>query len=104
MRQAIFTTYPVWVTCGRRPGKNFFTLLHWLGAVTYPARWCGAVRLAAGLNAVVHARPPLGVAGLQGSDRNGKFIFGALGIFALKLKLHRTWCGWRPRFQRHDCR
>jgi hypothetical protein len=40
----------------------------------------------------------------QGSDRNGKFIFGALGIFALKLKLHRTWCGWRPRFQRHDCR
>jgi hypothetical protein len=75
-----------------------------IGWVRSRIRPVGAVRLAAGLNAVVHARPPLGVAGLQGSDRNGKFIFGALGIGALKLKLHRTWCGWRPRFQRHDCR
>jgi len=30
------------VTCGRRPGKNFLTLLqHWSGAVTCPACWCG---------------------------------------------------------------
>ena len=71
------------------------------GHVSGPLVRCG---WPLGLNAVVHARPPLGVAGLQGSDRNGKFIFGALGIGALKLKLHRTWCGWRPRFQRHDCR
>ena len=28
----------LWVTCGRRPGKNFLTLLqHWSGAVTCPA-------------------------------------------------------------------
>ena len=27
-----------WVTCGRRPGKNFLTFLqHWSGAVTCPA-------------------------------------------------------------------
>jgi len=32
----------VWVTCGRRPGKNFLTFLqHWSGAVTCPACWCG---------------------------------------------------------------
>jgi uncharacterized oxidoreductase len=30
--------YLDWVTCGRRPGKNFLTLLqHWSGAVTCPA-------------------------------------------------------------------
>src|SRR5262249_40130327 len=29
---------PLWVTCGRRLGKNFLTLLqHWSGAVTCPA-------------------------------------------------------------------
>jgi len=59
-----------------------------------------AARLAAGLNVVVNAQPPLGVAGILGSDRakdrNGKFIFGALGIGALKLKLRRTWCGSGP--------
>jgi hypothetical protein len=28
----------LWVTCGRRPGKNFLTFLqHWSGAVTCPA-------------------------------------------------------------------
>ena len=28
----------LWVTCGRRPGKCFLTLLqHWSGAVTCPA-------------------------------------------------------------------
>jgi hypothetical protein len=31
-----------WVTCGRRPGKNFLTFLqHWSGAVTCPACRCG---------------------------------------------------------------
>jgi hypothetical protein len=31
-----------WVTCGRRLGKNFLTLLqHWSGAVTCPACLCG---------------------------------------------------------------
>jgi len=33
---------PLWVTCGRRLGKNFLTFLqHWSGAVTCPACWCG---------------------------------------------------------------
>src|SRR5262245_25074342 len=33
---------PRWVTCGRRLGKNFLTLLqHWSGAVTCPACLCG---------------------------------------------------------------
>src|SRR5215813_11727898 len=33
---------PLWVTCGRRLGKNFLTLLqHWSGAVTCPACLCG---------------------------------------------------------------
>jgi len=41
-----------------------------------------------------NAQQPLGVAGIQASDRaidrSGKLIFGALGIGALKLKLHRA--------------
>jgi methylenetetrahydrofolate/methylenetetrahydromethanopterin dehydrogenase (NADP+) len=41
-----------------------------------------------------NAQPPLGVAGIEATDkakdRNGKLTFGALGIGALKLKLHRT--------------
>ena len=41
----------VWVTCGRRHGKNFLTLLqHWSGAVTCPACFCGGC--AAGPNAL----------------------------------------------------
>src|SRR5262245_14377087 len=36
------TACPLWVTCGRRLGKNFLTLLqHWSGAVTCPACLCG---------------------------------------------------------------
>jgi len=32
----------LWVTCGRRLGKNFLTVLqHWSGAVTCPACLCG---------------------------------------------------------------
>lgn len=41
-----------------------------------------------------NAQPPLGVAGIDANDkakdRGGKLTFGALGIGALKLKLHRT--------------
>jgi methylenetetrahydrofolate/methylenetetrahydromethanopterin dehydrogenase (NADP+) len=44
-----------------------------------------------------NAQPPLGVAGIEATDkakeRNGKLIFGALGIGALKLKLHRACIG-----------
>ena len=36
LRKASFSTASV--TCGRRPGKDFLTLLqHWSGAVTCPA-------------------------------------------------------------------
>jgi methylenetetrahydrofolate/methylenetetrahydromethanopterin dehydrogenase (NADP+) len=44
-----------------------------------------------------NAQPPLGVAGIEATDkakdRNGRLIFGALGIGALKLKLHRACIG-----------
>jgi hypothetical protein len=44
-----------------------------------------------------NAQPPLGVAGIEATDkakeRSGKLIFGALGIGALKLKLHRACIG-----------
>jgi hypothetical protein len=55
-------TCPLWVTCGRRPGKNFLTFLqHWLGAVT--CRPVDAARVAAGPNA------------LRGSGPNRKHAF-----------------------------
>jgi hypothetical protein len=45
------------------------------------------------LLADVNAQPPLGIEGIEatdkGKDRNGKLAFGALGIGGLKLKLHR---------------
>jgi hypothetical protein len=45
------------------------------------------------LLADVNAQPPLGVEGIEatdkGKDYNGKLAFGALGIGGLKLKLHR---------------
>jgi methylenetetrahydrofolate/methylenetetrahydromethanopterin dehydrogenase (NADP+) len=51
-----------------------------------------------------NAQPPLGVAGIETTDkardRSGKLIFGALGIGALKLKLHRTCIG--RLFERSD--
>jgi methylenetetrahydrofolate/methylenetetrahydromethanopterin dehydrogenase (NADP+) len=41
----------------------------------------------------VNAQPPLGIEGTEatdkGKERNGKIVFGALGIGGLKLKLHR---------------
>jgi hypothetical protein len=40
----------LWVTCGRRLGKDFLTFSSWSGAVTCPACWCGMV--AAGPNAL----------------------------------------------------
>jgi methylenetetrahydrofolate/methylenetetrahydromethanopterin dehydrogenase (NADP+) len=44
-----------------------------------------------------NAQPPLGVAGIEATDkakdRDGKLTFGALGIGALKLKLHRACIG-----------
>jgi len=49
------------------------------------------------LLADVNAQPPLGVEGIEatdkGKDYNGKLAFGALGIGGLKLKLHRACIG-----------
>jgi hypothetical protein len=49
------------------------------------------------LLADVNAQPPLGIEGVEtgdkGKDRNGKLVFGALGIGGLKLKLHRGCIG-----------
>src|SRR6478672_7110022 len=49
------------------------------------------------LIADVNAQPPLGIEGIEatdkGKERNGKIIFGALGIGGLKLKLHRACVG-----------
>jgi methylenetetrahydrofolate/methylenetetrahydromethanopterin dehydrogenase (NADP+) len=51
-----------------------------------------------------NAQPPLGVAGIEATDkakdRGGKLAFGALAIGALKLKLHRTCIG--RLFERSD--
>jgi hypothetical protein len=45
----------------------------------------------------VNAQPPLGLEGLEatdkGKERDGKICFGALGIGGLKLKLHRACIG-----------
>lgn len=49
------------------------------------------------LVADVNAQPPLGIEGIEatdkGKDRHGKLAFGALGIGGLKLKLHRACIG-----------
>lgn len=49
------------------------------------------------LLADVNAQPPLGIEGIEatdkGKDRHGKIAFGALGIGGLKLKLHRACIG-----------
>ena len=49
------------------------------------------------LLADVNAQPPLGIEGIEatdkGKDRYGKLAFGALGIGGLKLKLHRACIG-----------
>ncbi|HEU4476223.1 MAG TPA: NADP-dependent methylenetetrahydromethanopterin/methylenetetrahydrofolate dehydrogenase [Methyloceanibacter sp.] len=49
------------------------------------------------LLADVNAQPPLGIEGVEVTDkakeRSGKIVFGALGIGALKLKLHRGCIG-----------
>jgi hypothetical protein len=49
------------------------------------------------LLADVNAQPPLGIEGLEatdkGKERHGKLSFGALGIGGLKLKLHRGCIG-----------
>ena len=46
------------------------------------------------LLADVNAQPPLGVEGIQATDKGkeygGKLAFGALGVGGLKLKLHRA--------------
>jgi len=51
-----------------------------------------------------NAQPPLGVAGIEAADkakdRHGKLVFGALGIGALKLTLHRACIG--QLFERSD--
>ena len=45
----------------------------------------------------VNAQPPLGIEGVEatdkGKERDGKTVFGALGIGGLKLKLHRGCIG-----------
>jgi hypothetical protein len=42
----------------------------------------------------VNAVPPLGIEGIKphwnGKEKHGKFIFGALGIGGLKMKIHRA--------------
>jgi hypothetical protein len=49
------------------------------------------------LLADVNAQPPLGIEGIEttdkGKERSGKLAFGALGIGGLKLKLHRGCIG-----------
>ena len=49
------------------------------------------------LLADVNAQPPLGIEGIEatdkGKERHGKLCFGALGIGGLKLKLHRGCIG-----------
>jgi threonine dehydrogenase-like Zn-dependent dehydrogenase len=49
------------------------------------------------LLADVNAQPPLGIEGVEatdkGKERSGKLVFGALGIGGLKLKLHRGCIG-----------
>jgi hypothetical protein len=49
------------------------------------------------LLADVNAQPPLGIEGIdatdKGKERHGKLAFGALGIGGLKLKLHRACIG-----------
>lgn len=66
------------------------------------AVWAGhpALRVLADVNAV----PPLGIEGIEaawdGEERNGKVIFGALGIGQLKLRVHRA-CVSRL-FERND--
>jgi hypothetical protein len=49
------------------------------------------------LLADVNAQPPLGIEGIEatdkGKDRHGKIAYGALGIGGLKLKLHRGCIG-----------
>ena len=53
----------------------------------------GAIEMLADVN----AQPPLGIEGVEATDkakeRSGKIVFGALGIGGLKLKLHRGCIG-----------
>jgi hypothetical protein len=63
-----------------------------IGAQLLPASaWKGNPNIQ--VLADVNAQPPLGIEGIQatdkGKDYNGKLAFGALGIGGLKLKLHR---------------
>jgi hypothetical protein len=62
-----------------------------IGAQLLPASWKDNPNIQ--LLADVNAQPPLGIEGIEatdkGKDYNGKLAFGALGIGGLKLKLHR---------------
>jgi len=53
----------------------------------------GAIEMLADVN----AQPPLGIEGVEATDkakeRSGKIVFGALGVGGLKLKLHRGCIG-----------
>src|SRR5262245_59871226 len=59
------------------------------------AQWAGHPRLKA--LADVNAVPPLGIGGIdatdKGTDRDGKRVFGALGIGSLKMRVHRACLG-----------
>ena len=72
--------------------------------VTFVPRtaWAGHPRLRA--MADVNAVPPLGIEGIEASDkgaeRDGKRVFGALGIGSLKMKVHRACLG--QLFERND--
>jgi hypothetical protein len=52
----------------------------------------------------VNAVPPLGIGGIEatdkGAERDGKRVFGALGIGSLKMKVHRACVG--QLFERND--
>jgi methylenetetrahydrofolate/methylenetetrahydromethanopterin dehydrogenase (NADP+) len=73
-------------------GAELLSAPHWQGEAE--------IELIADCN----AQPPLGVAGIEATDkakeRSGKLVFGALGIGALKLKLHRACIG--QLFERSD--
>jgi hypothetical protein len=72
--------------------------------VTFVPRslWAGHPRLKA--LADVNAVPPLGIDGIEaadkGTEREGKRVFGALGIGSLKMKVHRA--GVARLFERND--
>jgi hypothetical protein len=73
-------------------GVRFLTRAAWAGHRTLEAL------------ADVNAVPPLGIEGVEatdkGAERDGKRVFGALGVGSLKMKVHRACVG--QLFERND--